>query len=56
MINVTKKNIAYLPTISPVSAMRGLLFGYGCVVIGVAKPFYEVFFDKEKVWKNIEQE
>ena len=40
-----KFNKSYILSISMVSAMGGLLFGYDWVVIGGAKPFYERFFE-----------
>lgn len=42
-----KKSFLYF--ICSVSAMGGLLFGYDWVVIGGAKPFYELFFGIEDV-------
>ena len=38
------QNKAFLYFICAVSAMGGLLFGYDWVVIGGAKPFYELYF------------
>ena len=37
-------NKSFIYFICAVSAMGGLLFGYDWVVIGGAKPFYELFF------------
>ncbi len=41
-------NKSFIYFICLVSAMGGLLFGYDWVVIGGAKPFYELYFDISK--------
>jgi len=39
-----KKHAAYTLMVSLVAALGGFLFGYDWVVIGGAKPFYEIYF------------
>lgn len=43
-MNQIQRSKGFIYFICLVSAMGGLLFGYDWVVIGGAKPFYELYF------------
>ncbi|PXX21705.1 sugar porter family MFS transporter [Arenibacter sp. ARW7G5Y1] len=43
-MNSTKYNFTYILFLALATAMGGFLFGYDWVVIGGAKPFYELYF------------
>jgi len=43
-LNMKKYNYTFLLSICSVAALGGFLFGYDWVVIGGAKPFYELYF------------
>lgn len=44
-MNDHKLNLKFVYTLAIISAMGGFLFGYDWVVIGGAKPFYELYFE-----------